>query len=99
MMSIAEMPEPTNNLIIERMVIGAEIAIDALQEQVDELSHLLSPLCRPESGPSGPVVMSIEPPDIKIETEAPLVAKVRSIKNTAESMQEDILQLIDKLTK
>lgn len=99
MMNPAEMPEPANNLAIERMVIDTEDAVDDLREQVDALSHLLSPLCRPESGPSGPVVMSIEPPDIEIETEAPLVAKVRSIKNTAESMREDILQLIDKLTK
>lgn len=99
MMSIAEIPEPANNLAIERMVIDTEATVDDLREQVDGLIHLLSPLCRPESGPSGPVVMSTEPPDIEIETEAPLVAKVRSIKEIVESVQEDILRLICKLTK
>lgn len=86
-------------LTIERMITGTQNAVDALRKQVIALSHLLSPLCRPELDPGGPVGMSIEPPDIKIETEAPLVAKVRSIKEAVESMRGDVLQLVDKLTK
>lgn len=99
MINTAKMPEPQELVLtIERTITGTENAVDNLMERVDRLAHLLSPLRRPRQESSSPVVMSVEPPRIKTETEAPLVAKLLSINDTAEEVLGDVCRLIDELT-